>query len=65
METAMTVYKALAKSETVTVWLLNLTVDDVIFTLLVDEIFIVSVDGISTASINGVSIVSIDDISTV
>jgi hypothetical protein len=49
----MTVYKAVAKSQTMTVWFLNSTVDDVIFT--------VSVDTISTASINGVPIVVIYD----
>jgi hypothetical protein len=60
METAMTVYMLEAKSETVSVWFLNSTVDDVIFIVSVDDIFIVLVDDISTASIDGVSIVSTD-----
>jgi hypothetical protein len=64
METAMTVYMLEAKSETVSVWFLNSTVDDVIFTVSVDGIFIVSVDDISTASTNGVSIVLIDGVGT-
>jgi hypothetical protein len=55
----------MAKSETVTVWFLNSTVDDVIFTVSVDSIFTISIDGAPTASINGVSTVSIDSMSTV
>jgi hypothetical protein len=61
----MTVYKAMAKSETVTVWFINSTVDDVIFTVSVNSIFPVSINGVRTASINGVSTVSIDSMSTV